>query len=142
MTTFAALIPALAGLLLAIAMITASVIAHRGKAFWGTWMMLIGSIGSTVGSLVAIFGTYLMMTSISASITSSSSSSSSTADSMALYGMMTGIGSLISLGSLLAFVVGFLGLAVRYGAVNKRVHELETITASLVSERDQPSNPR
>jgi hypothetical protein len=72
----------------------------------------------------------------------SSSSSFSTPDSMALYRMMTGIGSLISLGSLLAFVVGFLGLAVRYGAVNKRVHELETITASLVSERDQPSNPR
>lgn len=114
-------------------MVTVAIIAHRGKAFWGTWMMLVGSIGGILGAITMAVGSYFLFSSISSL---SGSGSPSTPDNMALYSLLSGIGSLIWVGCIIAYAAGLLGLAIRYGAISKRVNELETITASLMSERE------
>ena len=58
-------------------------------------------------------------------------------DNLATYGVISGISSLLTLAGLLIYLVGLLALAIRYGALGRRVSELETITTSLMSEREQ-----
>ena len=91
-------------------------------------------------AITATVAAYLMMNMISSSISSVGSGAPSKMDNMTYYALISEIGSLISLGCMLAFLVGLLGLAIRYGATAKRVEELETISASLMSERDQASH--
>ena len=134
MTSFASLLPPLIGLVLASVFIAAAIIAHRGKPFWGTWMMMLGGIGAFIGAIGVAIATFLLFQSFSSV---GSSGSSPAMDNLATYRVISGISSLLTLAGLLSYLVGLLALAIRYGALGRRVSELETITTSLMSEREQ-----
>ena len=119
-------------LLLAIAMTAAAVIAHRGKRFWGTWMMLLGSIGLILGAVTTSVGYYFLFQGIS-----SSSSSGPGMSDFATYSIVAGAGALIAAGSQFVYLVGLLGLAMRYGSLATRITDLETINDSLISQNEQ-----
>ena len=53
-----------------------------------------------------------------------------------MYGLVSGICSLLSFAGILTFVVGLLALAIRYGAYARRIGELETITDSLMENQN------
>lgn len=132
MGSFAALIPAVLGILMILTFLVAAIIAHRAKSFWGTWMMLLGSSGSMIGMSGVGVANFLLFQSISSSIAAPSSPPSS----LAMYSLISGICSLLSFAGILAFVVGLLALAIRYGAYAKRIGELETITGSLMEKQN------
>ena len=119
-------VPALFALLLAIAALTAAVIAHRGKKFWGTWMMLVAGVGTLLGAFGLIVAQVLFVRALGASGSPSSFES---------YHRITMIAALLRGSSILIYLVGMLGLAIRYSAVHRRVDELETITSSLMERK-------
>lgn len=131
-----ALISTVLAVLVAIAMIASAIIAHRGKKFWGSWMMLGGGIGLILGTTTAVVASYLLFQSIAASIASSPSASSG-AGNLGAYSLISGAGALLTAASLLSYIVGLLGLCVRYGAFAKRINDLETINSSLISQQEQ-----
>lgn len=61
-------------------------------------------------------------------------------DSLAIYSLISGIATLLSTGSLLIYLVGLLGLSTRYGALSKRIDDLETINSSLISQNEQSNS--
>ena len=126
-------------LLLAVVMITAAVIAHRGKSFWGTWMMLIGSIGFVLGTVTAAVASFFLFQHINTSLATPSPASASTSN-LATFSIISGIGSLISAGGVVLYLIGILGVVVRYGAIAKRIEDLETINASLISQNEQSNS--
>ncbi|MEM9081874.1 MAG: hypothetical protein AAGC74_14415 [Verrucomicrobiota bacterium] len=125
-----AIVPTLIPLLGIIAMFVAAIIAHRGKKFWGTWCMIIGSGIALVGILGSGLGIYLLI---------SSSSAGSTSDFSA-FAIISGIASLGSGVGFLTFIAGLIGLCTRWGAASRRAAELEQIVASI-HDRQNPQNP-
>lgn len=114
-------------LVVPIVMLVAAIIAHRGKSFWATWMMLIGSILVFVG----IAGLVGMMALIFDSMGSGSSRSTSATIAISA---AAGIG---LLGGFLSFAIGLVGLCARWGPTAKRAAELEELTQSLIEDRSR-----
>ena len=126
-------------IILVIPMITAAVVAHRGKSFWGTWMMLLGAIAVVLGTIATVVASYFLIQNIASVPSSTPGSASSVTNHMAIYSAISGIAALLTAAGLLFYLIGLLGLAFRYGAVFKRIVDLETINASLISQQEQSS---
>lgn len=102
--------------------IWSAILAFRGRKYWATWLMLIGSILQTVGMVAAIVSSVFMVSVIS---------STGPASSAVPVTLIVGILSLLVPLGLLLFVIGMLGICGRFGAVERRTAELETLNLQL-----------
>ncbi|MDQ8190880.1 hypothetical protein [Roseibacillus persicicus] len=128
------ILPLLIYLIIPVVMLIAGILAHRGKAFWATWMMLIGSILVVIG----LAGMIASMAMIYGNLGSTAPMARGTGSSMRIVLMaIAGLGSLF--GSL-AYAAGLIGLCARWGATARRAAELEELTQSLITERSQNQN--
>lgn len=119
-------------LIIPIVMLVAAIVAHRGKSFWATWLMIIGSSGLILAIALmagAMFFTFQNL--------SRSGGSGSTASAMSSGIIFSIIGGLCGFGGFLAYGVGLIGLCVRWGPTARRAATLEELTTSLISERSQ-----
>lgn len=117
-------------LIIPIVMLISGIIAHRGKAFWATWLMIIGASGVFLAIVPMAAAMFFALQNLAGS-------GATRASSMSTGIMMSIIGSLCGLGGLLAYGAGLIGLCVRWGPTAKRAAELEELTTSLISERSQ-----
>ena len=108
--------------------ICAAVVVFRGRKYWATWLMLVGSIVQALGVVAAVAAVYIALVGFRA--ISSGGSASGLASSLNpsfIIGLFT---LLIPLG-LLLFAVGLLGICSRFGSLESRAAELETLNLQL-----------
>lgn len=117
-------------LIIPIVMLISGIIAHRGKAFWATWLMIIGASGVFLAIVTMAAAMFFALQNLAGPSTTGVSSMSTGI-------IISIIGSLCGLGGLIAYGAGLMGLCVRWGPTAKRAAELEELTASLLSERSQ-----
>ena len=91
----------------------AALLARRGRKTWATRMMFIGAILQSVGGCV-----YLSL------LFAFAMGSAGAPPLIVIFS----IGPLAVFGGMLVFLIGLIGLCARYGALEKRSAELETLT--------------
>jgi hypothetical protein len=104
-----------------IALLVGAIMAHRGKSFWGTWAMMGGAAAFLLGT-VAMLGISLGV--------------SLSGDAYRNFLAMIPIAGFACFGGFLAYLVGLLALCARWGRMASRAEELESLTESLIQERD------
>ncbi|NNC87331.1 MAG: hypothetical protein HKN82_02595 [Akkermansiaceae bacterium] len=115
-----------------------SVLAFRGRKWWATWCMLLGSIGILLGPLVLVLGQVILFrTAWSGS--GGSPSPSSVAAGMDPFMVVMIAGSIVSASSMITFAIGFVGFCARSGAAERRAAELETMVGQIQARlREKP----
>ena len=111
-----------ASIIWALVCLFAGIMAMRGRSFWATRMMVAGGVMQVIGGL---FGVGMMFIAFSA-IGGPAGGSGSEVIAVAV-----GILTLLAPAGTLVFVIGLVGLSLRYGAVEKRAAELEVLTEQL-----------
>jgi len=107
-------------LIFPIVMLTSAIIAHRGRSFWATWLMLIGAILLLVGIIGMAGSLYLII--------------GQRGSSGLITTIIVGIG---SIGGTFCYFIGIFGLCARWGPTARRAAELEELTKSLIAERSR-----
>lgn len=111
-----------------------SIMVFRGRKWWASWLMLIGSSGQVIGALALVGGMVVMFSRVASASGSASSMSSGMAGGM----IVMSVGMIcLGLGFLL-FVAGFIGLAARFGATEHRAAELEGMVQGLQERMEEP----
>lgn len=138
MASFGAMIPYLILASLAAALLWGSILALRGRRWWATVVMTVGSGLQVLGALLTCGGSLWMaarMSSVMASSSAGSPSALSSAISSVLFLLVGGL-LVMGLGFLL-FAAGFLALCGRYGASERRAAELEVLVEGLQQRIEQ-----
>lgn len=127
MSDLVGLIPLAVIVVLEIAFLWGSIVAFRGRKWWATWTLLLGSGLQLVGTLGFVAGVFLMVTYFSA-VTSSGVAGSAAGP---LGGVVMTIGAISASLGALVFAAGFVGLCSRSGPTELRAAELEGMLRNL-----------
>ena len=99
----------------------AAILAFRGRSYWATRLMLVGSSLQLVGGLIMVAGMFFVYRSIGGPYGGGPTVS-------AIAWMVL---SVLGPAGTLVFLIGMIGLCMRFGAVERRAAELETLTQQL-----------
>ena len=131
----AAGIPYLLMALLGATFFWGSLIAFRGRRWWATTLMLVGSGAQVLGALGMVLGIATMLGGFSASSSGGGSSAISSGLSVMIFVLMAGM-IVVGIGFVL-FAVGFVGFCSRYGPMERRAAELEGMVQGIQERMEE-----
>lgn len=132
MMSLGAAVPYLILTIVSLALLWGSIVALRGRRWWATVIMTVGSIMQIAGALLTCGGTvWMMMEGAGIGSSPSASSPSSVAATMGVIMMVIAGGLFVTGLGFLVFGAGFLGFCSQYGSAERRAKELEEVVNGL-----------
>lgn len=110
-----------------------SFLAFRGRRWWATWMLLLGSALQILSSVLLMVGVVMLVHFVSTFSHGGGPSPTPVHDVFLMGGIaLFGVGALL-------FTAGFVGLCARFGPTEKRAAELEGMLHDLQERVNGPS---